>query len=500
MNSCEKSKKNRGGSGAHEPTLAFCAAAVARGYGRGGGYDWLKWTSEHTIPATLLLYRHRVHEYPPGLMGPIIGMSPDKKAETPGLQEERMGLRGVCGGAGTLPEAECGAASPLATSLDRGSGGSEDEELTNLNWLHENLLQNFTLGTPGEAGGAQASASPLFDIEGDPGAPQNASSSSSSSTSPSQRDSLKSKPPLSFSLLIYMAIEHSPSKSLPVKDIYGWILQHFPYFSSAPTGWKNSVRHNLSLNKCFRKVERSLGKVNGKGSLWCVDPEYRPNLIQALKKQHFPAAHAFCTPPASPPSGSSPPSHLFLQDCSLKESDIDAATAMMLLNSAPGHHHANPCDSDGPLDLSRPDSVLVSCDPKQDHNYSSLALQRCSSRSSSSSSLSSLDDGGPSPGQVHPRARQRRAGSEGFHSDEDSDLGDRDERGGRARPAPRRSSPSSSSVRRPAGKRARREVIAKPELDEELKEAAGSLLHLAGIRTSMEINKRSAKSKKLNRK
>uniref|UniRef100_A0A8C8G3E1 Forkhead box protein G1 n=1 Tax=Oncorhynchus tshawytscha TaxID=74940 RepID=A0A8C8G3E1_ONCTS len=271
-------------------------------------------------------------------MGPIIGMSPDKKAETPGMLEERAGLRGVCGGAGTLPEAECGAASPLATSLDRGSGGSEDEELTNLNWLHENLLQNFTLGGPG---GAQPSASPLFDIEGDPGAPQNPSSSSSYSSS--QRDLLKSKPPFSFSLLIYMAIEQSPSKRLPVKDIYGWILQHFPYFSSAPTGWKNSVRHNLSLNKCFRKVERSLGKVNGKGSLWCVDPEYRPNLIQALKKQHFPAAHTFCTPPASPPSASSPPRHHFLQGCSLKESDIDAATAMMLLNSAPGHHHANPC-------------------------------------------------------------------------------------------------------------------------------------------------------------
>lgn len=192
-------------------------------------------------------------------MGPIIGMSPDKKAETPGMQGERVGLRGLCGGAGTLPEAECGAASPLATSLDRGSvgsGGSEDEELTNLNWLHENLLQNFTLGG---AGGAQPSASPLFDIEGDTGAPQNPPSSSSSSLS--QRDLLKSKPPFSFSLLIYMAIEQSPSKSLPVKDIYAWIVQHFPYFSSAPTGWKNSVRHNLSLNKCFRKVESSLGKV-----------------------------------------------------------------------------------------------------------------------------------------------------------------------------------------------------------------------------------------------
>ncbi|XP_041866253.1 forkhead box protein N2 isoform X2 [Melanotaenia boesemani] len=387
-------------------------------------------------------------------MGPIIGMSPDKKTEIPGMQEERTGLRGVCG-VGTLPEAEC-ASSPLATSVDR-TGGTEDEELTNLNWLHENLLQNFTLGGPE----AQPSGSPLFDIEGDYGSNQGPSSSSlSSSHSRSrERDSLKSKPPFSFSLLIYMAIEQSPSKSLPVKEIYGWILEHFPYFSNAPTGWKNSVRHNLSLNKCFRKVDRSLGKASGKGSLWCVDPEYRPNLIQALKKQHFPAAHAFCTPPASPPSASSPPRHLFLQGCSFKG------------------------NSDSPLDLSRPDSVLVSSDPKQDHNYSSVALQRCSSRSSSSS-LSSLDEGGCE------RRQSRRAGSEGFHSDEDSDLWD--ERG------IQQTSRRPPAIKWPINKRARREV--KPELDEELKEAAGSLLHLAGIRSCMEGSKRTVKSTKLNRK
>ncbi|KAL1263651.1 hypothetical protein QQF64_006390 [Cirrhinus molitorella] len=372
-------------------------------------------------------------------------MSPDKKAESPGVVGERTGLRGVCG---TLPEAEC-AASPLATSLDR-SSSSGDEELTNLNWLHENLLQNFTLGGPE----AQSSPSPLFDIEGTNGPPS-------------------SRP---------RRTPESP-KSLPVKDIYGWILEHFPYFSSAPTGWKNSVRHNLSLNKCFRKVERSLGKVNGKGSLWCVDPEYRPNLIQALKKQHFPTAHSFCTPPASPPSAFSPARHLFLQGCSLKESDIDAATAMMLLNSAPGHH-SDPCDPDNPIDLSRQDSVLVSSDPKQDHNYSSSSFQRCSSRSSSSSSssLSSLDEAGCDSGQG------RRAGSEGFHSDEDSE----EESNPRLPSLP---------VRRPLTvkcplpvKRARHE--SKPELDEELKEAAGSLLHLAGIRSGLDLSKRTAKSKK----
>lgn len=66
-----------------------------------------------------------------------------------------------------------------------------------------------------------------------------------------------SKPPLSFSSLIFMAIENATEKALPVKEIYAWIVKHFPYFKTAPTGWKNSVRHNLSLNKCFQKVEKA---------------------------------------------------------------------------------------------------------------------------------------------------------------------------------------------------------------------------------------------------
>lgn len=93
------------------------------------------------------------------------------------------------------------------------------------------------------------------------------------------------KPPYSFSCLIFMAIEDSQQKALPVKEIYAWILDHFPYFKNAPTGWKNSVRHNLSLNKCFQKVEKAPNL--GKGSLWTVDPQYKGNLIQALTRSPF---------------------------------------------------------------------------------------------------------------------------------------------------------------------------------------------------------------------
>ncbi|XP_058825212.1 serine-rich adhesin for platelets isoform X3 [Topomyia yanbarensis] len=101
---------------------------------------------------------------------------------------------------------------------------------------------------------------------------------------------VQSKPPFSFSSLIFMAIENCQQKALPVKEIYAWIVQHFPYFKTAPTGWKNSVRHNLSLNKCFQKVEKAANESLqnlGKGSLWMVEPQYRPNLIQALSRSPF---------------------------------------------------------------------------------------------------------------------------------------------------------------------------------------------------------------------
>ena len=51
---------------------------------------------------------------------------------------------------------------------------------------------------------------------------------------------------------------------------------HFPYFRSAPPGWKNSVRHNLSLNKVFTKTEKldMKGSDRGrKGYLWSLSPD-----------------------------------------------------------------------------------------------------------------------------------------------------------------------------------------------------------------------------------
>ncbi|KAG7260004.1 hypothetical protein CRUP_020751, partial [Coryphaenoides rupestris] len=81
------------------------------------------------------------------------------------------------------------------------------------------------------------------------------------------------KPPYSFSSLIFMAIEGSPNKLLPVKGIYEWIVNRFPYYRTASGGWRNSVRHNLSLSKSFRRIQRDKG-------------QYRASLLEVLRKTH----------------------------------------------------------------------------------------------------------------------------------------------------------------------------------------------------------------------
>lgn len=79
----------------------------------------------------------------------------------------------------------------------------------------------------------------------------------------------------SYADLISQAIENSPEKRLTLAQIYEWMVKTVPYFrdkgdSNSSAGWKNSIRHNLSLHNKFLRVHN---ESTGKSSWWMLNPE-----------------------------------------------------------------------------------------------------------------------------------------------------------------------------------------------------------------------------------
>ncbi|XP_024941121.1 uncharacterized protein LOC107268074 isoform X2 [Cephus cinctus] len=73
------------------------------------------------------------------------------------------------------------------------------------------------------------------------------------------------KPPFTYTELIEHALQERGE--LTVSAIYQWISEHFPYYKSNDDRWKNSVRHNLSINPHFRKGSKA---PHGAGHLWAI--------------------------------------------------------------------------------------------------------------------------------------------------------------------------------------------------------------------------------------
>ena len=87
-------------------------------------------------------------------------------------------------------------------------------------------------------------------------------------------DRKRGKPPYSYISLIVLAILESPNRRQTLRGIIEYIQKRFPayYGVNCPAkGWKNSIRHNLSLNDCFEKTYRDPNNPSN-GHYWCLHP------------------------------------------------------------------------------------------------------------------------------------------------------------------------------------------------------------------------------------
>ncbi|KAJ9609153.1 transcription factor [Cladophialophora chaetospira] len=110
------------------------------------------------------------------------------------------------------------------------------------------------------------------------------------------RDSAKDlKPPFSYAIMIAQAIFSSEDEKMTLANIYSFIADKYAFYRHSNSGWQNSIRHNLSLNKAFQKVPRRTDEP-GKGMKWQIAPEYRQ---EYWKKQVRRGGSA----PSSPASG-----------------------------------------------------------------------------------------------------------------------------------------------------------------------------------------------------
>ncbi|XP_015985626.1 forkhead box protein M1 isoform X3 [Rousettus aegyptiacus] len=152
----------------------------------------------------------------------------------------------------------CGMWSTRQRAGSEAAGCTLDNSLTNIQWLGK--MSSDGLGSCSikqEMEGKENLHLEQSQVEEPPGA------------STSWQDSVSERPPYSYMAMIQFAINSTERKRMTLKDIYTWIEDHFPYFKHmAKPGWKNSIRHNLSLHDMFVRETSA----NGKVSFWTIHP------------------------------------------------------------------------------------------------------------------------------------------------------------------------------------------------------------------------------------
>eukprot|EP00127_Corallochytrium_limacisporum_P005484 Clim_evm1s207 gene=Clim_evmTU1s207 len=150
-------------------------------------------------------------------------------------------------------------------------------DITPLAWLNNNRVVNFgpPLHAPANVLEAEVINTP---------SPSETISEGNNSHNGENLENSPSKPGFSFTAMIASAITSHPEQEATVRYVYEYIKHHFPYYRNAKGNWKNSVRHNLSLNKCFTKSHRAAKCGDGKGALWTIKPSARATVLAEAQR------------------------------------------------------------------------------------------------------------------------------------------------------------------------------------------------------------------------
>ncbi|XP_013395578.1 forkhead box protein J1-B [Lingula anatina] len=191
------------------------------------------------------------------------------------------------------------AATPSSGGNSSGNNGNLDDSLTSLNWLQNLNIMNFG-AAPTPPASPQPQVECANDGKVDPNAILNYASTPIKVEPPRSYDLMPAtpvaaekidyktnpyvKPPYSYATLICMAMKETKKAKMTLSAIYNWITDNFMYYRVADPSWQNSIRHNLSLNKCFQKVPRRKDEP-GKGGFWRINPDYNDQLVNGIYKK-----------------------------------------------------------------------------------------------------------------------------------------------------------------------------------------------------------------------
>ena len=96
------------------------------------------------------------------------------------------------------------------------------------------------------------------------------------------------RPSDSYVSMIARALLAADNNELPISGIYKWIENEYDFYKKAKDGWKNSVRHALSLHEGFYKFTK---KSYSRGHFWTLNPMYKSSFevgdFKKLKKQNM---------------------------------------------------------------------------------------------------------------------------------------------------------------------------------------------------------------------